>query len=171
MQLNYEISASDMVKGQRLFLRRKQPLIFWGLPVYGVCLGLFGLWMAFYDSLFSALPLVFAALYLGLAPALIMAFKARGIWNKTPVLHGPTTLTLAPDGFEISNPLSRATLRGQAIQSAIEDAHLWMLFLGPGSYYLVPKRAFATPAEAAQFERIMANFVALNAPKAPIAAP
>ena len=46
-----------------------------------------------------------------------------------------------------------------------------MLFLGPASYYLVTKRAFATPAEATEFARIMASFVAMNAPEAPIAAP
>lgn len=171
MQLNYELSANDLVKSQRMFMRRKRPFVFWGFPLWGGLLLLFGLLMAFSQSLPLALPLLFVGVYLALTPTLIIPLSAKGLWDKTPVLRGPTTLKVAPEGFEISNALSRALVRGQAVQDALQDAQMWMLFLGPGSYYLVPKRAFETPAQAQEFEQIVARFVAMNASEAPIAAP
>ena len=171
MQLNYELCAGDLVKAQRLFLRRKRPLLFWGGLIYGAILFLFSLFLALTQSLFSAVPILLASGYVALLPSVILPLAARGVWNKTPVLHGPTTLRLAPEGFEISNPLSRALVRAQALQDSVQDAQMWMLFLGPGSYYLVPRRAFDTPAQAQEFEESIAKFVAMNAPKSPISAP
>ncbi len=171
MQLNYEILAGDAVKAQRLFLRRKRPFFFWGFPLYGAAMFLFGLWMIVSASLLEAAPPLAFGVYLTLMPTLVMPLGAKGVWNKTPMLHGPTTLRLSPEGFEIANPLVRALVRGQAVQFILQDSHLWMLFLGPASYYLVPKSAFETPEQLQEFERTMANFVAMNAPKSPIAAP
>ena len=171
MQLNYELSAADLVKAQRLFLRRKRALFFWGCLIYGALLFFFGVFMALTQSLPAALPLLAVSVYLALMPAVILPLAARGVWNKTPVLQGATTLKLAPEGFEISNSLSRALVRGQALQDGVQDAQMWMLFLGPGSYYLVPKRAFGSPQQAQDFEEAVARFVAMNAPAAPISAP
>ena len=120
MQLSYELSADDLVKAQRLFLRRRRALFFWGFPIYGALLFLFGLFMALTQSLLPALPALFFSFYLMLMPTLIMPLGAKGVWNKTPILHGATTLKLAPEGFEISNPLSRALVRGAS--AAIERA-------------------------------------------------
>ncbi len=171
MQLSYELSSDDLVKAQRLFLRRKRAFFYWGFPIYGVVVLLFGVFVALNQSAVAALPALFFSAYLILLPTLILPLGAKGVWNQTPSLRGPTTLKLAPEGFEISNPLSRALVRGVALQSSVQDARMWMLFLGPGSYYLVPKRALETPQQAQEFEQIVAKFIAMNAPDAPISAP
>ena len=171
MQLHYELTGDDFAASQRLFFRRLRPLMFNGLLVYGALFLLLGLWELSRGNIGSALvPLCGGAWGLFYLPVLVPR-SAKGSWKKYRVLHGPTTLMISSDGLEISNPMTRAFVRGEIVERTLEDAKIWMIFISPTSFYLVPKRAFASPAEREQFRAELSRLGEKPGVKAPLAAP
>ena len=171
MQLSYELSPDDMAAAQSLFWRRRRPLFFWGFTVYGLLFFLFGLWLLVRGSTASAfVPLLFGVWATLLVPVLLPR-AAKKNWKKTSFLHGPTTLTTSNEGLETENPMSRIFIRWEAIRDVIEGPTVWLVFVGPMNFYMIPVRAFSSEEEQRQFRNEVYPRGSVASGQAPISAP
>lgn len=171
MQLQYELSPDDYAASQSLFLRKRRAVILWFFSIYGALFLLFGLWQLSRGALGSAVvPLLFGALGILYFPVVI-PLVAKKSWAKLLILHGPTTFETSSEGIETSNPMTRAFVRWQIVQDVVEGPQMWLVFIGPMHFYMVPKRALTSDEERAQFRAELGSRGATSSAGAPLPTP
>jgi hypothetical protein len=79
------------------------------------------------------------------------------IWDGSPNLRRPYTMTATDDGITIAEPLSRHELKWFAFARVIETQNLFLLYLTEYSFHMVPKRAFADPTQIDEFRAMIEN--------------
>jgi hypothetical protein len=85
--------------------------------------------------------------------------QLRKTWDAQPSLHRPQTVELSDDGVMFADPLSRQECRWSYFPGFKETANLFVLYVSPFSFRIVPKRAFAAPGELDRFRGYLLNHV------------
>jgi len=92
-------------------------------------------------------PVVWLGLVLGLYAALcrsvLWPYRVRRIFRKSPNLLLEQHLLIGDEAIEVETNVSRGEMRWQGFQKAYETTDVFLLFLSPVSFFLLPKRAFA----------------------------
>lgn len=171
MQLSYELSPDDLAAALRLFIFKRRAVMVWIFSIYGALFLVFGLWQLIRGSVGGALfPLLFGAWGLFYFPVLLPR-TAKKNWAKSPILHGPTTFQTSPEGIEISNPMTRAFCRWAVVCDVVEGPKMWLVFISPTYFYVVPKRALASDEERAEFQKEISSRGTSAQVGAPLSAP
>ena len=153
MEITYQLEKNDYLNyfwfaTKRVpALKRQMLLRFFGLPLFNL-----------------------AALYifpLSLVPYLLNAFGVAAVWiaylwwaqrqavitlaQSRPDSFGLHTLSLQPDGLYNQTSVLDTRVKWRNITEVAENPQMIVLFLSPRFGFIVPKRAFADPAQAQAF--------------------
>ncbi len=83
--------------------------------------------------------------------------KSRKIWDGELHLHLPQTIDVFADGFTHWGKLWRSEYRWAIFSKYCDTPDLFLLYLSELQYVIVPKRAFETPAQMAEFQALCVN--------------
>ncbi len=175
MQIQYELTPADIMASQSLFQWRRSRLVSWGLTLYGVLFFLWGLLMLIAGSLsLAVVPLILGTFAATFMPVIMPRLLLKN-WSKARKPNGPTTLSTSPDGVEISHSLARLSMKWEMFIDVLEGPTLWLLFIQPQFYYVIPKRAFASVADQDLFRTDLLHIEAAkqtaSAPSPPLSVP
>jgi hypothetical protein len=101
-----------------------------------------------------------AALVFILVLALYAQLRAQKmLWKQNPMLQRPKTAEIDANGIVIQDASARLEYQWAAFSKARETKNLFVLFFGPASYVMLPKRAFVMTDEMNAMRALM-SFVA-----------
>ncbi len=110
------------------------------------------------------------ALVVALCVALSWIRKVR--FTKLSQLAGPLTLETDDEGISATTAKGRTTIFWPALRKIIETETHFFVLSAPKYGYIIPKRAFDSPAQCAEFGALLKQKWAQHHPDvAPIAAP
>lgn len=103
---------------------------------------------------------------MGLAPGMYLIFSItnthrllRDYFRRHPHLSAVTVITLDRHALLASDGVSDSLIRWPAFTHVGESRGLLLLHRGPQNPIAIPKRAFATPADAAEFRTMLEQLV------------
>jgi hypothetical protein len=103
------------------------------------------------------------ALYVLLSQsAFLTLIRTVGIsrrWAAQPWLHHPATLEATSDGLTLAWPDVREQCRWSMFRGFKETPNLLLLYPSPYEFRMIPKRAFAGPADLTRFKAVLATHV------------
>jgi hypothetical protein len=108
------------------------------------------------------LVLKIAPWFLAVSAVLAVARSGLGVrrlWEGQQHLQRPKRLEVSEEGIVLSDAVSRSELRWPAFSHAVETPNLLLLYLSNFSFQMVPKRAFASAAEADDFREIVRRMI------------
>jgi hypothetical protein len=108
------------------------------------------------------LVLKMAPWFLVVAALLAIARSGLGVrrlWEGQAHLQRPKRLEVSDDGVVLSDAVSRSEQRWPAFSHAVETPNLFLLYLSNFSFQMVPKRGFASAAEADEFREIVRRMI------------
>jgi hypothetical protein len=172
MEIQYEIRADDYLAFNRHYLRKRlrTPAFRWLVRLLLVLLGIAAVLAGFLslvtggfgwirefstpwsDPVLGVLLVVLATLVflLGLV-FLVRRSVIRRRLRDDRTLLGPKTLTVSPEGLRVRTPKTNTELLWPVITAVDETADSFYLFVSPFAAVIVPKRAFGSEAEVAEF--------------------
>jgi YcxB-like protein len=152
MQIQYDIKPSEhleMVKARR---DPRRPRLF--LSILGCCLAVISCW--FIDLPFSVfLVLVFAALVL--IEASLPTLVHRRVFYRIPRLFCVRTVTFDDEGIKSESDLGQIQRKWDSFETFKETDNLFLMFQTKDCVGIIPKRAFPTKVEMADFRRILTS--------------
>ena len=72
-------------------------------------------------------------------------------------MAAPQSIAVGPDGVTVDSPLFRGADAWELYASFSETKHLFMLYLKPRMFRIVPKRAFSSAEQIDQFRSLIAQ--------------
>jgi len=82
-----------------------------------------------------------------------LAFFLTKIMRPQRRYYGPLRIYFSEEGFHVVDPLSQSRRRWNEMAGYLESRHLYLLYLNPRLYRIVPKRALGN--RSAEFERLL----------------
>jgi len=151
MQLQFQLTEAEHTAAQYLFARRS-PGVKRSLFVLGtICMApLVGAaWLLHLGQLtpqlagcFFALPIAYLAVLGTWLP-----LEARNAWFYNPHLHGPMEIRCDADGIDSVSESGAFRVAYRDFDDWFEDEQFVLLMRTTDAFYIVPKRAFATPGD------------------------
>ncbi len=92
-----------------------------------------------------------------LSPYRIRAYRS---FKANPKYHEPCQLTFSREDIHFVTPSIDSHLQWSIFQRVLEDDQLFLLVSGKWSYSVIPKRAFASPAEVDAFRALVQEMIA-----------
>ena len=92
----------------------------------------FGGWLAFFFGLFLLVDRYLLAKY-----------RVKRIFHKSPIVGSERTVVINTEGIRTILPNASEEVQWSAFRKARELKDVLLLYYGPHSYYIFPKRAFA----------------------------
>ncbi|XUM20295.1 YcxB family protein [Bradyrhizobium oligotrophicum S58] len=151
MQIRYEITSEELVRGARLQNGDGQAIVF------GV--GLFTVFTVtslpdFFDKYAGPTLVIVSLLWLlfcaaaGLAAAALTIFvmiplRARSIHRQNPMLYGAMELTTDQDGIEIKGPRMTSRFAWSDFRGFKDDGRIFLLCLSKSVGQTIPKRGMS----------------------------
>jgi hypothetical protein len=88
---------------------------------------------------------------------LVAAFGVIPIlaFRREPKFRDEYSLTFSPDGIHFRTAHIDSQLQWSMYNRALADAHSFVLYHGPHSFSVIPKRVFKTTEQLAEFERLV----------------
>lgn len=153
MEITYQLEKSDHLRFNQFVinripsLKRQALLRFFGLPaVISVELYVFHLTLVPYLlNVFGVTAAWIAYLWWAQRRAIISQAQAR------PGAIGLHTVSLQPDGLYNQTSILETRVKWQNVTEVADHPQMILLFLSPRFGFIVPKRAFADPAQAQAF--------------------
>ncbi len=138
MQLRYDLNRADVAAARRLFLWRRRRVFCWGYTLFSALFFLFGVFnLAIGFPGLAVVPLVVGALGTAYLPVVAPYRSALTMFPKRKGTI-PVAITTSAEEVEISTSLSRSTFRWAAFSDFIEGPTVWILFVNPLSYHIIP---------------------------------
>jgi len=85
--------------------------------------------------------------------------RARGVWDSHNYLHDRFHIDIDEQNILISGNQWNSRLTWKAFQGFTETPNLIILYLSTTAFYMLPKRAIASPADLAELSRILVQYV------------
>jgi YcxB-like protein len=79
------------------------------------------------------------------------------VFRKTPKFQDEYSLTFSPSGIQFRTAQIDSQLQWGMYSRALIDAYSYLLYYGPRSYTIIPKRVFQSGQQQAAFERLLAQ--------------
>jgi hypothetical protein len=80
----------------------------------------------------------------------------RLLWKKNPMLQRPKTAEIVATGITVNDENARLEYQWAAFSKYRETKNLLVLFLGPATYLMIPKRAFVSAEELNAMKALVA---------------
>lgn len=156
IHLSFRYSEQDFVRAMRAHfasrLRLKRDI------ALAVAMALFGLYVWQWLNLpWYGMPLF------GLSAVLILLLVAAFgvipgvIFRREAKFRDEYSLTFSPDGIHFRTAHIDSQLQWSMYSRALIDAHSFVLYYGPGSFTVIPKRVFETTEQQAAFEHLISQ--------------
>ena len=153
MEITYQLEKSDHLQFNQFVinrvpaLKRQMLLRFFGLPAL-ISAELYVFHLALVPYLLSAVAVTAGWIaYLWWAQRRVVTVQAQA----RPGAIGLHTVSLQPDGLYNQTAALDTRAKWQNITEVAENPQMIVLFLSPRFGFIVPKRAFADPAQAQAF--------------------
>ncbi|HEX8916498.1 MAG TPA: YcxB family protein [Humisphaera sp.] len=104
------------------------------------------------------LPLL-AGLFFTAGLPLVAWVSAPAAFRRQPALGDDVQLTVTEAGLAVRGAAAAGEERWPLYTSYLETRHLFLLYHGPRTFRLVPKRAFASPADVEAFRDLVVDKV------------
>ena len=75
-------------------------------------------------------------------------------WKQQPALHGALIYDVDEGGIVVTTETSKSEMKWETFTRFAESKNLFMLFAGKYLFYLIPKRAFDSEANLAEFREL-----------------
>jgi hypothetical protein len=92
---------------------------------------------------------VFVAFLIAFAVAVVRG--GRRAFDREPIYHRMHTVHIGADGISLTNAVEQTSIRWEGYVKFGESANVFLLFTSKNSAQIIPKRAFATPADVEEF--------------------
>jgi hypothetical protein len=115
----------------------------------------FGIHPSGYEMLLSVLP---SLLILAIITAFTVTHRRldlRRRWDGQPVLHRPYTLDASDAGITLEGPASTHRYQWDYFPGSRETLNLILLYISPYSFWIIPKRAFASAGDLEAFKAFL----------------
>jgi len=149
MNIQIEISLKDYIAAQALHAERSvSSRLFYVLaryiyPVIGICFLLLALLLSTHDSRHQSSPMLIASgAFLLLCP-LILYFNTKRSYKRTMANSGRCDVSIDEDLIRTSGSNTKSELSWDAIKEFREGGSVFLLYLAPGRFLVLPKRAFS----------------------------
>ena len=152
MQIRYEITPSDHL--EMVIARRSRRGFKTFLSLIGLSLAVISFW--YIDLAFSTfLVLVFAAL--SLIEIFLPSIIHRRIYRRNRRLFSERTVTFDDEGVKSISDIGQVEKNWRSFEKFRETRNLFLLFQTQDCVGIVPKRAFQTQADVAQFSTLLTS--------------
>ena len=153
MQIKYEITPSDHLEMLKvrfgLGVRLGRILI----CIAGIFLGVFG--YHFFGDTWIVVIAVFAALTL---TQIFMPYIIhRRIYHRNPQLFEMRTVTFTDEGVKSEKATGNIEAKWSSFEKSKETKNLFLTYQSKNVVGMVPKRAFSSPEDIAQFRNFLAS--------------
>jgi hypothetical protein len=157
VQLKYEITFPEY---KEMAWLRHRSSIRW---IIGICLGIMwlglGLVFYFYADHGLALFLIAAAVFLLLLQLVIPSLVFARVYRRNSRMFGMRTVTVSDTGIVSDHQLGHTESAWNTYEKFRETPRLFLLYQSADIIGIVPKRAFANPADLQQFRALIASKV------------
>ena len=164
MHITYSLNRKDYFAGQKLHAKRSE-LSFLGYctsryfyPFIGVCILAFEFTPHHAGGTRNPQPFSVACAVLLLLLPVYVHFMARRAFARTKSGSGDCTVNFTPEMILTSGAHSKSEVQWSAIQSSSEDEKCFLLYLAPGRFLVVPKRA-CTPLQIEELQALFSNCI------------
>ena len=156
--LHFQLTPQDYVRANWDFYRSSR--VMWIIWIWlGPCMFAAGIYRFFAET---GHPLTFP-LFIGAIMLIFMPWSLfvlpRSAFRKQPAMAAPQSIAVGPDGVTFDSPLFRGADAWELYASFSETKHLFMLYLKPRMFRIVPKRAFSSAEQIDQFRSLIAQHI------------
>lgn len=131
--------------------------------IIGICLGIAGLALGlifyFYADHWLGLFLIAAFVFLLLVQLIVPSLVFARVYRRNSRLFGMRTVTVSDIGIVSDNQLGHTESAWNMYEKFRETQNLFLLYQSADIIGIVPKRAFASPADLEQFRSLIASKV------------
>jgi len=157
VQLKYEITLPEF---REMAWLRHRSSIRW---IIGICMGILGLGLGFalyvYADHSIGLTLIAGSIFLLLLQWVIPSLVFRRVYRRNIRMFGTRTVTISDTGIVADHQLGHVESTWNMYEKFRETQKLFLLYQGADLIGIVPKRAFASPADIQQFRALITSNV------------
>jgi YcxB-like protein len=158
MNLEYRINAQDYQEAYRANYRSQQ-ISYIALYVLSIVLVLIGLLYVVSPKEDGLIDLLLGTGLFGLGvcliPDLYYRFFFVSFWRSPPYVREAVVLQVNPEGMVYHSDSVQATLKWHVYTHFVETRNLFLVYLSPQLYGVLPKRAFNDSTQMAQFRSLL----------------
>ncbi len=147
MRFQCKYEAEDYVQGYKTYARRGPrkwaSRLLWAMAIAGVALGILGS-IGPKGSIGPAVPLFLISAYLFYSASTVWSRAGRRAFSGRPELAQEYTVDIDDAGVAFNGSISRMQWRWAAFVKFIEAEKLFLAFLSPCAFVILPKRLLAT---------------------------
>jgi len=129
--------------------------------ITGICLGagglILGLVFFFYTDHWLGLFLMIAFVFLLLVQLIVPSLAFARVYRRNSRLFGMRTVTLSDAGIVSDHQMGHTESAWNMYEKFRETQNLFLLYQSADIIGIVPKRAFASPADLEQFRSLIAS--------------
>ena len=156
VQLKYEITLPEF---REMAWLRHRSSIRW---IIGICMGMIGLGLGFvlYVYVDHCLGLIldcWFSIFLLLLQLVIPSLVFRRVYRRNIRMFGTRTVTISDTGIVADHQLGHVESTWNMYEKFRETQKLFLLYQGADLIGIVPKRAFANPADLQQFRALITS--------------
>lgn len=175
MKLEYRLALKDYLEANQIHLKSQRLVYFliWSISILLILIGLLSLGFYIYiltrhselvdkgdgfayNFTSSVFLLVFGACLIPLVN-LIQRYSLTRIWKTQPSIREPMTLEVTEEGFKLKSASFESNVKWQIYTHFFEATNFFMLYQSKQAFYLVPKRAFSSTDQVADFRELLSR--------------
>jgi len=155
VQLKYEITFPEY---REMAWLRHRSSIRW---IIGICLGIMGLGLGvvfyFYADHWLGIFLIALSIFLLLLQLVIPSLVFARVYRRNNRMFGMRTVTISDTGIVSDHQLGHSESAWNMYEKFHETPRLFLLYQSADIIGILPKRAFASPADLQQFRALIAS--------------
>jgi hypothetical protein len=153
VQVRYEITPKDYLESLKILFGVSASLTKILIDSFGILLGLFG--YHFFGPTWIVVVAVFVALTI---THLSMPYIVhRRVYRRNPLLFEMRTVTFTDEGIKSETETRIVEAKWSSFKMFKETKNLFLTYQTKDVVGIVPKRAFSSPEDVAQFRRLLAS--------------
>jgi YcxB-like protein len=164
IQIRFKLTFDDYLKAQQLHSKRSFGPHLWYVlsrtlvPVVGVLYVLFCAIVPWRTTSIGWLIVVLVCgTYFTFYP-LFMRLRLNRIYRRTRTDDGENSAEIGPEAIHIEARNTNSNLNWGAVQSYRENKNIFLLYLAPGKFIVLPKRVFS-PEQITEMQSLLASHV------------
>ena len=140
MESEYKLKFKDYLEANFYYSKRTNLIVFSIIVIFFVIeiitLGEFDLLLAI-NNIFPIIGLFILFIF-------FQVFNIVALWKKQSILHRPIVISFNSEQIKLHNESFNSTLKWSSYYRYQETKNLFLIYLSSRSFYLIPKRAFAS---------------------------
>jgi len=164
IHLQFQLTPQDYVRANWVSYRSAR--LMWVIWIFlGPFMLLAGIYR-YFDEVGHPLtfPLFLGWIFMIIFP-LTLIISPRTAFKKQPSLAAPQTFTASSDGIIVKSPLFSGNDAWSMYVSFVESKDMFLLYLSPRMFRMIPKRAFQSDEQMQEFRRLVAQHVPPRGPR------